>query len=123
MAEPNQLEATWHHAVSVLWLIVWRSVGGGFIFGAFSGIAIGLIVYGSGATEATAQIVCLLVGGIVAVIWTISVLRQALAKTYGDFRIALVAVEPRPSFIGTCVRSSADTVKHARDAVLGTESD
>jgi hypothetical protein len=87
---PQALEVTWDRALSVWWLIAWRSVAGGLVTGAALGVVVGVI----GAALDTAPIggtwVSKALSMVVALAWMLVCVRWALQKRYDGFRIALL---------------------------------
>jgi hypothetical protein len=83
----QELEPTWQHALSVWWLLVWRSLVGGLLFGGL----IGFIGFFGGMMHMPMDTITrVILGGVVGALWGIFVVRMALRKQYGKFRIALV---------------------------------
>jgi hypothetical protein len=86
----QELDATWRRVRSVWWLIVWRAAVGGGLLGALVGFIMGFI---EAAFDVSPQMITLtsaIAGAIVNLIWSLFVIRMALRKKYGDFRLAVV---------------------------------
>ncbi len=90
----QELDPTWGRVMSVWWLLAWRTMVGAVLLG-------GAVVFVFGAITALAdwpadkiQSVSAVLGGVIGALWGIVVVRMALKKQYGDFRIALVPISP-----------------------------
>ena len=88
----QELDPTWGRVMSVWWLLAWRTMVGAVLLG-------GAVVFVFGAITALAdwpadkiQSVSAVLGGVIGALWGIVVVRMALKKQYGDFRIALVPI-------------------------------
>ena len=86
----QELEATMSRALRVWWLIVWRGIVGASVIGAVAGFVLGFAGTLAGMPPATITLTSGILGGIIGIVWMIVVVRMALRKRYGDFRIALV---------------------------------
>jgi len=51
---------------------------------------IGIVGFTAGATLDAIQLISTIAGGLVSLLWAIVVVRMALKKQYGEFRLALV---------------------------------
>jgi len=91
----QELEPTWGRMLAVWWLIFWRSLIGSFVVGAVIGFVFGFIGRLLGVSQTVHQILPIL-GGLAGLCWSFLVIRMALRKRYGDFRIALVPLEAPP---------------------------
>jgi hypothetical protein len=87
----QELEPTWQRALSVWWLIVWRAGLGSVVMGAVAGFVFGFIGAIVGVPRSVITVGSGLLGFIIAIVWGIIVVRMALRKKYGEFRIALIA--------------------------------
>jgi integral membrane sensor domain MASE1 len=93
--EPMQeLEVTWQRVLSVWWLIVWRAALGGAILGAMIGAVLGFIEGMIGVSTQTITLSSGAAGALANLIWSLFVVRMALRKKYGEFRLALVPRAP-----------------------------
>jgi hypothetical protein len=82
------LAITWSQALNVWWLIMWRSMLGGFLLlfavnfvisfvGALAGVSTGGLLTSS------------IIGVVISLLWGIVVVRMALCKKYRHFRLVL----------------------------------
>ena len=86
----QELEPTWPRVLSVWWLISWRGIVGAVLLGAAAGFVLGFVV---ALLQLPEQIITVgggVMGGIIGLVWVVVVIRMALRKKYGDFRIALL---------------------------------
>ncbi len=88
----QELDPTWGRVMSVWWLLAWRTMVGAVLLG-------GAVVFVFGAITALEnwpadkiQMVSSVLGAVIGVLWAIVVVRMALKKQYGNYRIALVPV-------------------------------
>jgi hypothetical protein len=86
----HELELTWGRVLSVWWLVAWRGLVGSLLIGAAIGFVIGLVGFAAGVTLDAIQLISTVAGGLVGLLWAIVVVRMALKKKYGEFRLALV---------------------------------
>jgi hypothetical protein len=86
----QELEPSWNRVIAVWWLIFWRGTLGGVLLGGVVGFIEGFIGGMLGASPQSITLVTSISGGVVGFAWFIMVVRMALRKHYGDFRIALV---------------------------------
>jgi hypothetical protein len=86
----QELEITWGRVMSVWWLVAWRSGVGAVLLGAAIGFVIGFIGALAAVPVQTITVLSTAAGAIVGLVWAIVVVRMALRKHYGDFRLALV---------------------------------
>jgi hypothetical protein len=86
----QELEPSWQRVIAVWWLIFWRGTLGGVLLGAVVGFIEGFTGGMLGASPQSITVVTSISGGVVGLAWIILVVRMALRKHYGDFRIALV---------------------------------
>lgn len=86
----QELELTWRRVRSVWWLIVWRTALGGGILGFLVGAASGLIEGAFDVSVHTITVSSGIAGAIANLIWSLFVVRMALRKKYGEFRLVLV---------------------------------
>src|SRR4029077_12710747 len=84
-----ELEVTWSRVISVWWLLAWRSVVGGVLLAFIFGCIIGVGAAFAGTTGPVVSVIAGLGGGIIGLCWAIAVVRMALRKHYGDFRVVL----------------------------------
>jgi hypothetical protein len=89
----KELELTWPRVLRVWWLFMWRAVLGGFVFGGIAGFVLGFFGVLAGMSLETIQLVSGALGLLIGIGWAIMVVRMALRKRYGDFRIVLVPRE------------------------------
>jgi ABC-type uncharacterized transport system permease subunit len=89
----KELELTWPRVLRVWWLFMWRAVLGGFVFGGIAGFVLGFFGALAGMTMETIQLFSGALGLLIGIGWAIMVVRMALGKRYGDFRIVLVPRE------------------------------
>ena len=86
----QELDVTWQRVLSVWWLVVWRAALGGAIFGALVGFIIGFIGAIIGVSTQMITLSSAIVGAIANLAWSLFVVRMALRKKYGEFRLGLV---------------------------------
>jgi hypothetical protein len=86
----QELESTWKRIIAVWWLIFWRGTLGGVLLGAVFGFVEGFIGGMLGWSPQSITLITGTTGAIVGFVWFVLVVRMALRKHYGDFRIALV---------------------------------
>lgn len=86
----QELEVTWGRVMSVWWLLAWRSGLGAVLIGAAVGFVIGLVGALAGVSTDTITVLSTIAGAVVGLVWAIVVVRMALRKQYGEFRLALV---------------------------------
>jgi hypothetical protein len=86
----QELEPTWSRALRIWWLLLWRGILGAALIGAVAGFVVGFIGGLTGVPTATITLVSGILGGLIGIGWAIVVVRMALRKRYGDFRIVLV---------------------------------
>lgn len=86
----QELEPTWGRVLSVWWLLAWRSMVGALLIGAVLGTAFAAFAalrnWPAESIQASGTAITALIG----LIWVIVVVRMALKKQYGNFRIALL---------------------------------
>ena len=85
-----ELDITWGRVIRVWWLIAWRGVLGAFLFGASFGFIVGVVGAVTRTTGPVTAAIAGVGGGLIGVLWAIMVVRMALRKQYGEFRLALV---------------------------------
>ena len=90
----QELDVTWNRVLSVWWLIVWRAALGGAIIGAVVGFIVGFTEDEAGVTPQTITLSSGIVGAVVNLIWSLFIVRMALRKKYGEFRLAMVPHAP-----------------------------
>jgi len=90
----QELEPTWSRAIGVWWLIAWRGVVGAAIIGGVVGFIIGFIGALVGVPSSVLTVATSILGLGIGIVWMIVVVRMALRKHYGEFRIALVPRTP-----------------------------
>ncbi len=90
----QELEPTWPRVVRVWWLISWRSMVGAMLLGEAAGFVLGIVVAPLHLPKQIGTVSGGVMGGIIGLVWFVVVIRMALRKKYGDFRIALL---PRDS--------------------------
>ncbi len=86
----QELEASWPRVLRVWWLIVWRGALGGFVFGGIAGFVLGFVGAIAGVSMEMIQLGSGILGLVIGLGWALLVVRMALRKRYGDFRLALV---------------------------------
>jgi hypothetical protein len=87
----QELEPTWKRALSVWWLIVWRTFVG-FLLLTIASILLGdLLVAIIGDGSETLSVVAAVIVWVLSIVWGVVVVRMALRKTYSDFRLALIS--------------------------------
>jgi hypothetical protein len=86
----QELEATWGRVISVWWLLAWRGLLGAVLIGAVVGFIIGFIGALAHVSQETITLLSSIAGALVGLAWAIMVVRMALRKRYGEFRLALV---------------------------------
>ncbi len=86
----QELEPTWGRVMSVWWLLAWRSAAGALLLGSAVGFVFGANAALQNWPADKIQMVSSVLGGLIGLIWAIVVVRMALKKRYGNFRIALV---------------------------------
>jgi uncharacterized membrane protein len=91
----SELEPTWGRVLSVWWLFVWRAGVGSLVMGFVAGFIFGFVGALLGAPKGAISIGSGLLGFVIAIVWGIIVMRMALEKKYGEFRIALVSHQER----------------------------
>jgi hypothetical protein len=85
----SEVELTLERILAIWWSFMWRTVLGSMVIGFMLGFIGGVIVGGMGHPQLGATVGALLgwLGSIPVSIWA---LRAALARKYGDLRLALV---------------------------------
>jgi hypothetical protein len=86
----QELDLTWGRSMRVWWLMVWRGAVGGIVFGVIVGAITGFVIAILQGSIQTITAVSATLGYIVGLVWSMFVVRMALAKRYKEFRIALV---------------------------------
>ena len=86
----QELEPTWQRALSVWWLLAWRGTVGAVLLMALVGAVFGFVDGVTGVSMASLRDVIVTLAVLVSLVWAILVVRMALRKQYGKFRIALV---------------------------------
>jgi len=86
----QELEMTWARARSVWWLIAWRTLLGGWIIAFALGFLIGEAGAALGFAFQPVAVVATVLAWLAGLAWGLVVVRMALQKRYGDFRLALV---------------------------------
>jgi hypothetical protein len=86
----QELDATMSRALRVWWLIMWRGIVGASLIGAVAGFVLGFVGTVAGMPPAAITLASGVLGAIIGLVWMIVVVRMALRKQYGEFRIALV---------------------------------
>jgi hypothetical protein len=87
----QELEATSGKLLRIIWLIAWRGSIGGLVCGGVIGFVVGFIMGLAGSPHEYIRPVTGVAGFIAGAIWWFVVIKMALEKQYGDFRIALIA--------------------------------
>ena len=87
----QELGLTWNRTMRMWWLLAWRMVVGGAIFGALAGALGALISIFTDLLE-YADVFGGILGYIAGVGWSTFVVRMMLRKKYADFRVALVPI-------------------------------
>jgi hypothetical protein len=91
----QELDPTLSRALRVWWLIMWRATLGALALGAVAGAVLGFVGALAGLPMASIQLAGGILGGLIGIGWMIVVVRMALRKRYGEFRIALVPHDNR----------------------------
>jgi uncharacterized MnhB-related membrane protein len=86
----QELEANWPRVFAVWWLVVWRTLLGGLVLGFGAGFLIGLVGALLGAPSDALTALSAIVGWLLSLAWGVVVVRMALRKQYGEFRLALI---------------------------------
>lgn len=89
----RDLELTWIRLLAVWWLITWRTTILGTLALLVLGLILGFILGALGVERATLNLVGQIFGMTIYALTILVTLRMALKKRYGDFRIALVALD------------------------------
>ena len=85
----NELEGTWSRATKVWWSIVWRAVLVSGLGGFIMQIILRFIVSGS-EEQAMVLVITMVIAMVPVYIWAT---KQALNRSYSDFRLAVVPKE------------------------------
>jgi hypothetical protein len=80
--------------ISVWWLIVWRTIVGGLILIIIAAVILTLIGGGIDLPLSTGRVVARIIGALIATLWLMPVVRMALRKHYGEFRLAVIPHKP-----------------------------
>ncbi len=88
----QELDPTWGRMMSVWWLLAWRTLVGAVLLGALTGGVFGVFAALADWPADKIQSVSAVLVGVIGALWGIVVVRMALKKQYGDFRIALVPI-------------------------------
>ncbi len=88
----QELDPTWGRMMSVWWLLAWRTMVGAVLLGALTGGVFGVFAALADWPADKIQSVSAVLVGVIGALWGIVVVRMALKKQYGDFRIALVPI-------------------------------
>ena len=88
----QELNPTWGRVMSVWWLLAWRTMVGAVLLGALTGGVFSVFAALADWPADKIQSVSAVLGGVIGALWGIVVVRMALKKQYGDFRIALVPI-------------------------------
>lgn len=86
----QELDLTWGRSMRVWWLMVWRGAVGGLVFGVIVGAITGFVIAMLQGSIQTITVVSATLGYTVGLVWSMFVVRMALAKRYKEFRFALV---------------------------------
>jgi hypothetical protein len=101
----QELELTLRRIVSIWWFNFWRTVLGAVLLGALAAVVskvtivlIALVIAG-GATpnypsEETTRMIGTVLGGLLGFWWAFTVFKMTFRKKFGDFRLAVIALEP-----------------------------
>ena len=87
----QELEPTLSRALPVWWLFMWRGTLGATLIGAAVGFVLGIVGTLAGLPQTSIAVVGAILGGCIGIGWSIIVMRMALRKRYGEFRLVLVA--------------------------------
>lgn len=87
----QELELTWQRTLSIWWLIVWRGLVGSILLGGLVGFIVAFVGGMMHLPTDTMTLASQILGLGVGLVWWSVVVRMALGKQYGKFRIALVA--------------------------------
>ena len=85
----QDVEPGWDKVLRIVWLLTWRGLAGGLIIGFLLGLVIN-IGLGVGLGVVLSTNVNAALGLVVMLVWWPFVVRMALKKRYGDFRIVLI---------------------------------
>lgn len=105
-AAPEALEITWRRALSVWWLLVWRTAAMAAVVGIIVSMAWSIFAAPNDFTPAVAAALAMPLG-LVAV-------RMALGKPYRGFRLVAVPDEPFPVRRKSARRPAANRAGDAR---------
>ena len=87
----QEREITWKRVASVWWLIAWRGLLGGWILAVALAFLIGEAGGRLGFDFPTVAAIATTLSWLAGLAWGFFVVKMALKKKYGDFRLALVA--------------------------------
>jgi len=87
----KELELTWARVLCVWWLIVWRAGLGGVIMAFALAFFIGELGGRLGLPFQTVQLIGTLIAWLAILAWGIVVVRMAIEKKYGEFRLAFIS--------------------------------
>jgi len=87
----QEREITWKRVASVWWLIAWRGLLGGWILAVALAFLIGEAGGRLGLDFPTVAAIATTLSWLAGLAWGFFVVKMALKKKYGDFRLALVA--------------------------------
>jgi hypothetical protein len=86
----QELEPTPARIASVWWLIAWRAMVGGWIIALVLGFLIGEAGARAGIDFEPVAAFATIVAWLAALAWGFVVVRMALRKRYGEFRLVLI---------------------------------
>jgi hypothetical protein len=87
----QEREITWKRVASVWWLIAWRGLLGGWILAVALAFLIGEAGGRLGLEFPTVAAIATTLSWLAGLAWGFFIVKMALKKKYGDFRLALVA--------------------------------
>jgi hypothetical protein len=88
----QELDPTFSQALRIWWLIMWRGLLGASLIGAASGFVLGVVGLLAAIPAPTISLAGGVLGACIGIGWMIVVVRMALRKRYGSFRLALIPV-------------------------------
>jgi hypothetical protein len=97
----QELPVTRDRVLAVWWLVVWRWVVGSFVLGSIVSVTTILVQVWAGTWRPSESPSGLgtFVALLASVLWLLVVVRMALRKRYREFRLVLVAAEPRADLL------------------------
>ncbi len=87
----KEFDVTWARVLRVWWLIAWRAGLGGTIIAFALAFLIGELGVRLGLSFERVYLVGTIIAWLAVLAWGLVVVRMALEKKYGEFRLALVS--------------------------------